>query len=343
MDAIRAAVDDFVRSVDQPLRSNADQAISSARALTYVLIGGGLMMLVVVGGSTGIAWRYTKDLERTRRELDAMNATLEERVRERAGDLARANEEIQRFAYIVSHDLRSPLVNVMGFTSELEAGLAAVRAYLEARPLDGDDPLAREAQLAVDADMPEAIGFIRSSTSRMDNLINAILRLSREGHRRLLPERIDMAELMETAADSVRHPLSESGGEIEVIKPLPAVVSDRLAVEQVFGNLIDNAVKYLQPGRPGRIQVRGRETATGVEYEVEDNGRGIAPEDQERIFDLFRRAGAQDRPGEGIGLSHVRALVRRLGGEITLQSSLGKGTIFRVRLPGILPKNRETA
>jgi signal transduction histidine kinase len=264
-------------------------------------------------------------------------------VRERAGDLARANEEIQRFAYIVSHDLRSPLVNVMGFTSELEAGLAALRAFMERVPANDDDDLvAREARTAIDADMPEAIGFIRSSTGKMDNLINAILKLAREGIARSRrsastwpPDR--------GGRDSVRHRLSENGGEIEVEKPLPDISSDRLALEQIFGNLVDNAVKYLDPSRPGRIVIRGRETRTGVEYEVEDNGRGIAPEDHDRVFELFRRSGAQDVAGEGIGLSHVRALVRRLGGEITLQSSLGKGTMFRVRLPRNLLILRESA
>jgi signal transduction histidine kinase len=113
-------------------------------------------------------------------------------------------------------------------------------------------------------------------------------------------------------------------------------VTDRLSVEQIFGNILDNAVKYLDPERPGRVTVRARESALGVEYEVEDNGRGIAAADQDRIFDLFRRAGAQDRPGEGIGLSHVRALVRLLGGTISLSSEPGVGTSIRVRLPRIL-------
>lgn len=308
-----------------------------------ILIAGGALILLVVSGATWLAWRHTRELERAREEVLDLNATLEERVRERAGDLARANEEIQRFAYIVSHDLRSPLVNVMGFTSELEAGLAAIRAFMERVPVNDDDLVVREARAAVDEDMPEAIGFIRSSTGKMDNLINAILKLSREGHRTLTPERIDMASLLEAAADSVRHRLSEKDGEITVEQLLPDVGSDRLALEQIFGNLVDNAVKYLDPARPGRIVIRGRETRTGVEYEVEDNGRGIAPEDHDRVFELFRRSGAQDVAGEGIGLSHVRALVRRLGGEITLQSSLGKGTIFRVRLPKNLLTLRDSA
>lgn len=337
MDAIRAATDDLLASINASLDAAAADMQSVARALAWVLLAGGVAVVAVVGGATWIAWRHTRDLERARAEVVALNLTLEERVRERAGDLARANEEIQRFAYIVSHDLRSPLVNVMGFTSELETGLAAVRAYVDKIPADDGDALAREAIAAVEADMPEAIGFIRSSTSKMDNLINAILRLSREGHRALNPETVDMAALIETAADSVRHRLSENGGEIDVSKPLPEINSDRLALEQIFGNLIDNAVKYLDSARPGRIVVRGRGTRTGVEYEVEDNGRGIPPEDHERIFELFRRSGVQDRPGEGIGLSHVRALVRRLGGSISVESSLGKGTIFRVRLPSHLP------
>jgi signal transduction histidine kinase len=336
MQAVRSVTEELLALVNSRLDAAAAALQASVRALTWVLFAGGFAVAGVVGGATWITWGHTRDLERARAEVVALNVTLEERVRERAGDLARANDEIQRFAYIVSHDLRSPLVNVMGFTSELETGLAAVRAYVDKVPAS-DDALAREAIAAVEVEMPEAIGFIRSSTSKMDTLINAILRLSREGHRVLNPEKVDMASLIETAADSVRHQLGENGGEIEVARPMPEVNSDRLALEQIFGNLIDNAVKYLDPERAGRIVVRGRETRTGVEYEVEDNGRGIPPEDHERIFELFRRSGAQDRPGEGIGLSHVRALVRRLGGSISVESSLGKGAIFRVRLPSHLP------
>ncbi len=104
----------------------------------------------------------------------------------------------------------------------------------------------------------------------------------------------------------------------------------------MFGNLIDNAVKYLKPGRPGRIIVRSVRAGSRVTIEVQDNGRGIAPQDHERIFELFRRSGVQDQAGDGIGLAHVRALVRRLGGDITVESTLGEGSTFRVRLPRTL-------
>ena len=114
-------------------------------------------------------------------------------------------------------------------------------------------------------------------------------------------------------------------------------------MEQVFGNLVDNALKYLQPGRAGRVVVRGREDRGRLVYEVQDNGRGIDPRDHERVFDLFRRAGVQDQPGEGIGLAHVRALVHRLGGSITLESALDRGSVFRVSLPPRPPAEQVTS
>jgi signal transduction histidine kinase len=112
------------------------------------------------------------------------------------------------------------------------------------------------------------------------------------------------------------------------------VFNDRLSLEQIFGNLFDNAVKYRAKDRPLRIGVRA-EAAPGdrLRIEVSDNGRGIADQDRERVFELFRRSGAQDQPGEGIGLAYVRAVVRNLGGEISMTSTLNRGTTFRVVLP----------
>jgi signal transduction histidine kinase len=341
MDEINALANGLVEATDRLVQLRLTETRSSAALLYWILLGGGFLILVVVGGTAWIAWRYTTQLERAQRELTSLNVTLEERVRQRAGALARANEEIQRFAYIVSHDLRAPLVNIMGFTSELETGLAAVRAHVGELP--DDLPATKEVKDAIESDMPEAIAFIRASTGRMDSLINAILKMSREGRRQLTAADVDMRALLEEAADSVRHQVAEAGGEIHVETPLPAIRSDRLALEQIFGNLIDNAVKYLDDARPPEIVIRGRPIRTGVEFEVQDNGRGIAPDDHERIFELFRRSGAQDKPGEGIGLSHVRALVRRLGGDITLQSELGKGTTFRVSLPENMPIHLESA
>ncbi len=336
MDEARTVVSAIIADSDARLNARLADLQWSALLLRWVSMGGGLLIIVFAAGCTFTVMRHTRALAVARHQVDALNADLENRVRERTADLERANEEIQRFAYIVSHDLRAPLVNVMGFTSELETGLAALQRYLDAAPAPEDPALAEEAQAAVREEFPEAIRFIRSSTGKMDRLINAILKLSREGRRRLTPQRIDLGALIETAAAAIRHQLDAAGATLTASRTFPVVISDKLALEQVFGNLIDNAVKYLDPARPGLIAVRARREGSRIVVEIEDNGRGIGAQDHERIFELFRRSGAQDMPGEGIGLAHVKSLVRRLGGEISVRSELGRGTTFQVSLPGTL-------
>ena len=166
----------------------------------------------------------------------------------------------------------------------------------------------------------------------MDRLINAILKLSREGRRSPVSEVLPMAEIVQAIADSVHHQTDAADAEI-VVEELPTIQSDRLSIEQIFGNLVDNAVKYLEPSRPGRIVVSGEVSGDEVTYRVTDNGRGVSDRDHERIFELFRRSGRQDRPGEGLGLAFVRNSVRRLGGTIDLESELGKGSTFVLKFP----------
>ncbi len=309
-------------------------AVERAERLNFWFSTLGTVLIIGVAGlSLWQFWRFVGELNMARTVVERANIDLERRVQERTADLIAANEEVQRFAYIVSHDLRAPLVNVMGYTSELQAAGKAIEKQLAVIEEKAPDKVLPEAVLAVREDMPEAIGFIRTSTEKMDRLINAILKLSREGRRNLSPQALDMTGLVQAIADSVNHQTEELGAEI-LVEALPEIESDRLMVEQVFGNLIDNAVKYLAPERPGRIVVRGFETGDGmVRFEVSDNGRGVAEKDHERIFELFRRSGKQDRPGEGLGLAFVRNTVRRLGGTISVTSALAEGSTFCVNLP----------
>jgi signal transduction histidine kinase len=268
---------------------------------------------------------------------------LEERVADRTVALSQANEEIQRFAYIVSHDLRAPLVNIMGFTSELDTAANSLQAFFAENPSEAAQRTG-VSEIAAN-DIPECVRFIRSSSTKMDGLIGAILRLSREGRRELKRERVLLSELVDASLASLQHQIDAAGAVVEVAHPLPSIVSDRLALEQIFGNLIDNAVKYLAPDRPGRITITSEESGGRAKIRVADNGRGIDKNDQARIFELFRRAGAQDRPGDGIGLAHVRSLVRLIGGDVTVDSTLGQGTTFVVDLPKkmILRTHKEQA
>jgi signal transduction histidine kinase len=342
-DRIRGLLTNMHAEEAQLLEQRTDQLNAYRRLLLVTVLSSGMLLVLLGAGSLWVVRRYAGELQRSEEELRRVNEGLEETVRERTSDLTRANEEIQRFAYIVSHDLRAPLVNVMGFTSELEVSLGPLKELVARVETEQPQLLSSAAKTAVDADLPEAIGFIRSSTTKMDRLISAILRLSREGRRTLAPELIDMTAAIGQVAATVKHQADRRGAQIVVEGELPGVVADRLAIEQVFANVIENAVKYLKPGRPGRIVVRGRTTPTRLIYEVEDNGRGIAPKDHERIFDLFRRAGAQSEPGEGIGLAHVRATVYRLGGTISVESQLDRGATFRISLPRIGEQEQDRA
>lgn len=327
--AVRALSDEMLAREDGLLRTRAIQQERNRRLLAIMLGLCGALILSVSIAAIAIIRRNIREIDQSRRDLHLLNQQLEMLVDERTAELRRANAEIQRFAYIVSHDLRSPLVNVMGFTAELEAARATIANHVLA---DGESDAPAAVRVAVEEDLPEAIGFIRSSTQKMDRLINAILRLSREGRRTLSPVRIDLGELVGTITDSLRHRIDETGTTVTV-DPLPTVESDRLAVEQILSNIIENALKYLQPGRPGEIRIGATLAPGRVAITVADNGRGIEPRDHERIFDLFRRSGAQDQPGEGIGLAHVRALAYRLGGLVEVASQPGAGSTFTVSLP----------
>ncbi len=317
--------------------ANADRSQTFAASMTG--IGSGLVVVLALI-SIWLVRRSARARDYAEARLRDANVNLEATVDERTADLREANDEIQRFAYIVSHDLRSPLVNIMGFTSELEelgkdifrriGGLTGVPAGgppvdVADIPLDGPDK-----QLS--ADFSEALGFIKSSIARMDRLISAILNLTREGRREFQPERIETRNFIEGIVSSLAHQAAEAKAEIH-IEPLPNIVSDRLALEQIFSNLIDNAIKYLKNGVPGEIRIRGRTKLGYAIFEISDNGRGIDARDHQRIFDLFRRAGVQDKPGQGIGLAHVRTLVRRLGGTMSVSSELNAGSTFTITLP----------
>lgn len=334
MGRIMAFIDGLIEAVDERLIEGVGNQRATGEALRMVAIVGGLIILMVVAGAIWAVLSYTQELANARRAVEEANTSLEERVRERTSDLGKANEEIQRFAYIVTHDLRAPLVNIMGFTAELETSVDEVKTYMDGQEASADDPVASQARLAATEDLPEAITFIRAATRKMDGLINAILKISREGRRQLKPEPVELAAVVETSANAVHHQVADGDGTIETDIRVGQLITDRLSLEQILGNMLDNAIKYQEPARPLRVDIRARHVpGNRVVIEVQDNGRGIADTDHERVFELFRRSGSQNNPGEGIGLAHVRTMVRSLGGDVTLTSQLGEGTTFIINLP----------
>jgi signal transduction histidine kinase len=343
LDQIRGLTETMAAEEQQLLGVRTGNQTGNARLLTVVVGTAGVMLALLATISLWAMRRFAVHLTRSEARLKVLNEGLETAVKERTVDLTRANEELQRFAYIVSHDLRSPLVNIMGFTSELEAAIRPLHKLIADADAKAPGTVSEEARLVVETELPESIDFIRSSTRKMDRLINAILKLSREGRRNLNPESLAMEALAHGVIDSLRFMAEQKGAAVQIEGRLPDIVSDRVAIEQVLSNLVENALKYLAPARPGLVRIRGREEGARLVYEVQDNGRGVDPKDHERIFELFRRAGAQDQPGEGIGLAHVRALVYRLGGLIDCSSALDQGATFRLSLPRALTREGESS
>src|SRR5262249_40154558 len=217
--------------------------------------------------------------------------------------------------------------NLKGFASELRASCDVLQATLPALWPHVEASQRAEVARALTQAIPEALGFIDTSVTRMEHLIRAMLHLSRLGRRELHLEPLDMPGLVQGTVQTLAHQIAQRQVQV-TIDALPTVIADRTAMEQIMSNLLVNAVAYLPPARPGEIVVTAERRADATVFHVRDNGRGIAADDIPKIFELFRRVGTQDVPGEGMGLAYVQMLVRRHGGEIWCQSTLGVGTTF---------------
>jgi len=282
---------------------------------------------------------YNRQIREKNSELASYSEQLEQRVEERTATLAAANEEIKSFAYIVSHDLRSPLVNMKGFTGELDYTLKEVSAKIAAIESRIDLNERQEMQQLIEEDIPESMKFITTSVERMDHMLTAILNLSRMGRRSLKIEAIDLHALCSETLSTLAYQIEQHATEIE-LGYLPVIQNDRIVLEQMMGNLIGNAIKYLDPERPGKIKISSTQSNSGISISVRDNGRGILPQEEEKVFQIFRRGIHQDVEGEGMGLSYVQTLVRAQGGSISFEPAADFGTVFTIFIP--IQKSRDT-
>jgi len=210
---------------------------------------------------------------------------------------------------------------------ELRSSLEDVSPVIEAALPTVDEERRKDIDVAFREDIPEALGFIESSVTRMDSFLNAVLKLSRLGRRELSLKAIDMNAIVEAARQSLAHQIEERHVDLTV-SDLPEVVADRTSMEQVIGNLFTNALLYLDPNRPGAIEIGGKREELATTFWVRDSGRGISEDDAPKVFAPFRRAGKQDVPGEGMGLSYVKTIVRMHGGQIWFKSEPDVGTTF---------------
>jgi PAS domain S-box-containing protein len=238
---------------------------------------------------------------------------VEDAIKEYGVKLQASNEELQRFAYVASHDLQEPLRTIVSFSQLLD----------------------KRYRGRLDADADEYIGFITEGGQRMQALIQDLLLLSRvetsAGPRVLA----DTREVVAGALKVMETPIREANATVTV-GDLPPVMADADQFEQVFTNLIGNALKYRRPGVPPAISVSAERVGTCWRFAVEDNGIGIAPEFFDRIFQMFQRLHTQaEYSGTGIGLAIVKKIVERHGGRVRVESTPGEGSTFFFTLPAV--------
>jgi len=263
-----------------------------------------------------------------------------EKLKRSAEELEQSNEDIKSFASIISHDLRAPLTNIKGFAGEIGYSLKELESVVNTLKMHLDADRRKKLETILHIDIPEEIGFINSSVARMDNLLSALVNLLRLGYRELNRGIIHMPALIESVLHSLTPQIDRSHAKITVGE-LPDIYADRIAMEQIIGNILDNALKYLEPERAGQIEISAERSADKTIFHIRDNGRGIAKEDMQNVFEIFRRVGQQNVHGEGMGLACVKALVRRHGGNIWCESEPGAGTTFSFSIPdrSAVPEN----
>lgn len=270
-----------------------------------------------------MAARVFAEMERTRgqRDLEQLMRTLESK-----------NRELQSIVYSASHDLKSPIVNIHGFSGELGNLCRQLHEVLESEGVSQE--VRQRANLLLEEEIPESVHFIQEGALKMEMLIDGLLEVSRIGTAMLDIERLDMNELLKQVVETARFQTKEIGASVD-LQQVPDCAADKPHVNRVFSNLLDNALKYLRSGQDGQIRIWGWAEDGHSVYCVEDNGIGIDPRHQAKIFEVFHRLNPRDSvEGDGLGLAIVVRILDRLDGRIWLQSQPDEGSKFFVSLPG---------
>lgn len=252
--------------------------------------------------------------------------------------IAAKNKELEQIVYVASHDLRSPLVNVEGYSQEVEFSLEDFKKILKNNSFEKED-VEKEVKTILD-DVSESLYQIKISTKQMDSLLSGLLKLSRIGRAAINIQPVNMNLLLSKLLTAMEFEIETAEATVN-LSPLPGCKGDKTQLNQIFTNLIGNSLKYADPSRKPEIKIYGESKNGKSSYYVEDNGIGIAKEHQKVIFELFHRLDPSGKEGDGLGLTIIKQILDRLDGTIDLESEQGKGSRFIMQLPYAEPgKNK---
>lgn len=257
-----------------------------------------------------VAMRRNADLAQAQASLRQLNAELEQKVRDRTRKLEESNKSLETFCYSVAHDLRAPLRSIQGYVS-----------------------LLREETEEAEEGIQEYMTRAREAGERMDRMIVDLLAYGRVSHAETALEWVELRSEIERVVAEFAEDIARTGARVTVNAEAGRVWTSRVLLSQILGNLLGNALKFVQPGEPPEVEIETQVKARTLTLQVRDRGIGIDLAYREKIFRIFEKLHTQPFPGTGIGLAIVRKAAERLGGAVRVESEPGKGSVFTVELP----------
>jgi signal transduction histidine kinase len=246
------------------------------------------------------------------------------------------NKELRRFTSIVRHDIGNYLFSIIACSRALDQSCGQLGQLV--KDMHADVKMRKRISSLVTSNIPESVGYIQESATQIDRLLEGLKRLALVGRIELDIEPLEMNQVMEQIMGKMKPHINSLGVSVTVDE-LPGCLGDAGQIDQVFSNLLNNAIKYHDPKRSGMIHVFGRVEEGKAIYAVEDNGIGIPAEDLDKVFDIFHRAHNREMAeGEGLGLSIVARILERHRGKVSVESEPNKGSTFYVTLPAALER-----
>lgn len=253
---------------------------------------------------------------------------------------AALQQDMETLVHVISHDLRGPVVTIQGFCQELKLVCDRLRSLLQDTCYVNEK--GDQIRPLIAQEIPEAVHFIQAGADNISAVTSGLLRFIRLGQMEIEWERLDINNVATSIVTAMEFQMRKEGVVLH-LGDLPPCMGDLVLIMQVFSNLIENALKYLDPSRAGEITIAGKMEQGWSIYSITDNGIGISPQQQKQVFNVFHRGDSGKERGDGLGLAIVQRILERHKGKIQLQSVPGEGSTFTIYLPRVMEESDDQA